>query len=83
MVGYVRTPMVLQATTKAKSVSILGVNVEPEQVAATVARALSGRKVHWFVTEAGEAFVEQFDKMPAEQRRETMRKLTGFDIQKL
>jgi hypothetical protein len=76
MVGYVRTPMVLKATSKARSVSILGVKVEPEEVATTVARALCERKVHWFVTEAGEGFAAQVDKTPPKERREVMRKRT-------
>jgi NAD(P)-dependent dehydrogenase (short-subunit alcohol dehydrogenase family) len=79
MVSYVRTPMTLQATHKAKSMSILGVDVEPDQVAATVKEALSGRKVHWFVMENSEAFADRLAKMSAEERRQTMRKVTGFD----
>ncbi|MGL3104962.1 SDR family NAD(P)-dependent oxidoreductase [Bradyrhizobium sp. BR 1432] len=79
MVSYVRTPMILQATHKAKSMSILGVSVEADQVAATVKEALSGRKVHWFVTENSEAFADRLARMSAEARRQTMRKITGFD----
>jgi len=50
MAPYVRTPMILDAEQKASSVSRLGVNISPRQVAEIVWKAASGRKVHWVVS---------------------------------
>jgi NAD(P)-dependent dehydrogenase (short-subunit alcohol dehydrogenase family) len=49
MAPYVRTPMILEAAHKATSVSRLKVSITPEQVAAVVFRAYSGKKNHWHV----------------------------------
>jgi NAD(P)-dependent dehydrogenase (short-subunit alcohol dehydrogenase family) len=49
LVSYVRTPMVLQADVQAASVARLGVKVAPERVAATVWRAVHGRRTLWRV----------------------------------
>lgn len=78
MVAYVNTPMVHAAEHKAKSVGILGVNAQPEQVAAKVLEAVRGRKVHWFVTEADETVAVQVDQTPWEERHHIMRSITGF-----
>ncbi|PZU43988.1 MAG: short-chain dehydrogenase [Sphingomonas sp.] len=78
MVAYVATPMVLEASNKAKSVDILGVNVHPAQVAQTVYAAATGRKVHWFVTDADNAVAAQIDETPWESRREIARAIAGF-----
>lgn len=78
MVAYVATPMVLDASSKAKSVDILGVNVGPAQVADTVYAAATGRKVHWFVTDADSAVATQIDETPWESRREIVKAITGF-----
>ena len=78
MVAYVATPMVLAAETQAKSVGILGVNVQPTQVAETVYAAATGRQVHWFVTEADRDVATQVDATPWEARREIMKSIAGF-----
>jgi len=48
-VAYVRTAMVIDAPVKAASIERLGVKIAPEQVAATVWKAVHGRRVHWRV----------------------------------
>jgi len=78
MVAYVATPMVLSAETQAKSVGILGVNVQAEQVAQTVLAAASGRQVHWFVTDADQRTAKAVDATPWEERRRVMKPITGF-----
>ena len=78
MVAYVATPMVLSAASKAKSVDILGVNVTPSQVADTAFAAATGRKVHWFVTDADAAVASQIDETPWEARRDFVKGITGF-----
>lgn len=78
MVAYVATPMVLDAETKAKSVGILGVNVEPSQVAETVLSSVMGRKVHWFVTEADAAVAARVDATAWEARRDFMKDISGL-----
>lgn len=44
---YVNTPMVTAASRQAHSVASTGINVTPDQVAATVWRAAHGNKIHW------------------------------------
>lgn len=78
MVAYVATPMVLDASSKAKSVDILGVNVTPVQVADMVYSAATGRKVHWFVTDADAAVAAQIDQTAWEARRDVVKAITGF-----
>lgn len=78
MVAYVATPMVLDPSSKAKSVDILGVNVQPSQVADTVRAAAAGRKVHWFVTESDEAVARHVDATPWEERRDFVKGITGY-----
>lgn len=78
MVAYVATPMVLDPAEKAKSVDILGVNVQPAQVAETVWRAAHERRVHWFVTDADAAVAAQVDQTPWENRRAIMKGIAGF-----
>lgn len=48
-VAYVQTGMVLDAEVKAASIDALGVKVRPEEVAATVWRAVHGDQAHWHV----------------------------------
>jgi NAD(P)-dependent dehydrogenase (short-subunit alcohol dehydrogenase family) len=48
-VVYVQTGMVFDARVKPASIERLGVKVTPQQVAATVWRAVHGRRVHWRV----------------------------------
>jgi NADP-dependent 3-hydroxy acid dehydrogenase YdfG len=48
-VAYVRTGMVLDAAVKPVSIERMGVKITPQQVAATVWRAVHGRRVHWRV----------------------------------
>lgn len=78
MVAYVKTPMVLEAASKAKSVDILGVNVTPDQVADTVLKAVDGRQVHWFVTPEDAGVATQVDSMPWESRRDFVKQITGY-----
>lgn len=78
MVAYVATPMVLEATSKAKSVDVLGINVAPAQVADTVHAAVLGRQVHWFVTEADGGVAQKIDQTPWEERRDFVKAITGF-----
>lgn len=78
MVAYVSTPMLTAATAVAKSVEILGVNVEPGQVAAVVLQAATERRVHWFVTAADEAVAKQIDETPWDDRRNLVKSITGF-----
>ncbi len=78
MVAYVKTPMVLDAASKAKSVDLLGVNVTPEQVAETVLKAVDGRQVHWFVTPEDAGVATQVDSMPWESRRDFVKQITGY-----
>ncbi|MCD2175775.1 SDR family NAD(P)-dependent oxidoreductase [Rhizobium sp. C4] len=78
MVAYVKTPMVLEAASKAKSVDILGVNVTPDQVAETVLKAVDGRQVHWFVTPEDAGVATQVDSMPWESRRDFVKQITGY-----
>lgn len=49
MAPYVRTPMILEAGTRAVSVSRLNVTITPETVAASVWKAFHRRKIHWNV----------------------------------
>ena len=78
MVAYVATPMVLAAQAQARSVDLLGVNVQPSQVAETVFKAANGRQVHWFVTEGDQSFATLVDATPWEERREIMKSISGF-----
>jgi len=78
MVAYVATPMVLDPAEKARSIGILGVNVQPSQVADTVHAAIAGRKVHWFVTEADTAVASQVDASDWQARRDLMKAIAGF-----
>lgn len=78
MVAYVATPMVIGPDSKAKSVDILGVNVKPVQVAETVYSAVTGRQVHWFVTEADSGVAQRIDQTPWEDRRAFVKSITGF-----
>lgn len=79
MVGYVATPMVLDAEEKAKSVEIVGINVLPAQVAQTVWAAATGeQRVHWFVTDGDAAAARKFDETPWEGRRCIMKSTSGF-----
>lgn len=78
MVAYVATPMVLSSQSQAKSVGILGVNVQPGEVAETVFAAANGRQVHWFVTQADEDVAMQVDATAWESRREIMKSISGF-----
>jgi NADP-dependent 3-hydroxy acid dehydrogenase YdfG len=48
-VSYVQTGMVSGARIKPASVERMGVKIPPERVAATVWRAVHGRRVHWRV----------------------------------
>ena len=48
-VAYVQTGMVLDAAVKPASIERLGVKVSPQQVAATVWRAVHGHRSHWRV----------------------------------
>jgi NADP-dependent 3-hydroxy acid dehydrogenase YdfG len=48
-VAYVQTGMVLDAEVKAASIDALGVKIKPQEVAATVWRAVHGDQVHWRV----------------------------------
>jgi NADP-dependent 3-hydroxy acid dehydrogenase YdfG len=48
-VAYVQTGMVLGAAVKPASIDRLGVKVAPQQVAATVWKAVHGDRVHWRV----------------------------------
>lgn len=48
-VAYVQTGMVLDAEVKPATMARLGVRIPPERVAATVWRAVHGRRVHWRV----------------------------------
>ncbi|MFO7560661.1 MAG: SDR family oxidoreductase [Desulfobacterales bacterium] len=50
MAPYVNTPMIQSAPQKASSVSLLGVNLSPRQVAEVVWKAANGRKIHWVVS---------------------------------
>ena len=70
--------MVEAAASKAKSVEINGVNVEPKAVAETVWIAAHGRQVHWFVTERDAGMAAHVDAMPWEARRDFVKKITGF-----
>lgn len=78
MVAYVATPMVLAAEAQAKSVGILGVNVQAKEVAQTVLAAATGRQVHWLVTDADRVMAMQVDATPWESRRDIMKAITGF-----
>lgn len=78
MVAYVKTPMVEAAASKAKSVEILGVNVEPKAVAETVWKAAHGRQVHWFVTEGDAGVAAHIDATPWESRRDFVKQITGY-----
>lgn len=79
MVGYVATPMVLEAEMRAKSVDIVGINVQPSQVSETVWQAATGEKrVHWFVTENDANAARKFDETPWESRREIMKSTSGY-----
>lgn len=78
MVAYVKTPMVIEAATKAKSVELLGVNVTPDQVAETVMKAVEGRQVHWFVTPGDQGVATSVDAMPWEKRRDFVKQITGY-----
>jgi NAD(P)-dependent dehydrogenase (short-subunit alcohol dehydrogenase family) len=49
LVSYVRTPMVLQASVKAKSVESVGVKVDARTVAEKVWQAAHGKRVLWRV----------------------------------
>lgn len=48
-VAYVQTGMVFDAKVKPASIERLGVKVTPQQVAATVWKAVHGNRVHWRV----------------------------------
>ncbi len=78
MVGYVDTPMLSAAPDTAKSVEIAGVHVTPDMVAATVAQAVAGRQVHWFVRDEDRAASDYFDATPVEERRDLIRPATGY-----
>lgn len=79
LVSFVRTPMVVDAEHKARSVDILGIKVEPEQVAETVLAAVTGeRRVHWFVTETDAAYAHMVDVAPWEERHMIARSITGY-----
>ena len=77
MVGFVNTPMVHCAEHKAKCLEIMGVNVEPGQVAATVWNAVHERRVHWFVTPDDEGYFNAINRMSAEERRAMIKAATG------
>lgn len=49
IVPYVNTGMVTEVDRLAHSVTTVGINVQPDQVATTVWRAAHGRKIHWKV----------------------------------
>lgn len=78
MVGYVDTPMLSAAGTRAASVGITGINATPEMVAATVGQAVAGREVHWFVTEPDRAAADQLESLPRAARRDPIRASTGY-----
>ncbi len=78
MVAYVKTPMVLEASTRAKSVELLGVNVTPDEVAETVLKAVTGRQVHWFVTPGDAGVAAKVDATPWEARRDFIKGITGY-----
>lgn len=79
MVGYVATPMVIEAEVQARSVELAGVNVTAEQVAETVWQAATGEhKVHWFVNDHAVGTAEAFDRLDWDSRREAMKRGAGF-----
>ena len=49
MPGYVSTPMVHDQTIKSPILGVLGVDLQPEDVARTVWEAVHGDKVHWLM----------------------------------
>ena len=48
-VAYVQTGMVFDAKVKPATIDRLGVKITPQRVAATVWKAVHGRRVHWRV----------------------------------
>jgi short-subunit dehydrogenase len=78
MVGYVKTPMIDDAASRAKSVEIAGVNVLPEMVAETVWSAVQGKQVHWFVSPGDADLAKQIDAMTSASRRDFVKSATGF-----
>ncbi|MDR3449756.1 MAG: SDR family oxidoreductase [Alphaproteobacteria bacterium] len=78
MVGFVNTPMVNGAGHKSKCVEILGVNVEPRDVAQTVWRAVHERQVHWFVAQGDADYFDEINRISPEARREMIKAVTGF-----
>jgi NADP-dependent 3-hydroxy acid dehydrogenase YdfG len=78
MVAYVNTPMVTAATVQAKSIELLGVNVEAGQVAETVWQAVHGSKVHWFATAADEDYFHGINAASQDERRALVKSITGY-----
>lgn len=78
MVGYVDTPMLSRAEHTVKSVGIAGVNATPQMVADTVAQAVAGRQVHWFVRDDDRDAAAHFDATPVEDRRAFIRPRAGY-----
>jgi len=78
MVAYINTPMVTAATVQAKSIELLGVNVEAGQVAETVWQAVHGSKVHWFATAADEDYFHGINAASQDERRALVKSITGY-----
>lgn len=78
MVGFVNTPMVHTAEHVSKCLGLVGINVEPQDVAATVWRATQERRVHWFLSEWDAQYFDQINTSTQEERRSLARELTGF-----
>lgn len=78
MVAYVSTPMVVAAEHVSKSVEILGINVTPQEVAATVMQAVKGKQVHWLVTDADAGVATLIDSTGWNDRPAIVKQLTGF-----
>ena len=77
MVGFVNTPMVNGAEHKSKCVEILGINVEPHDVATTVWRAVNERRVHWFVAQGDEDYFNEINRISPDERRAMIKAVTG------
>lgn len=77
MVGFVNTPMVNDADHKGKAVEILGINVQPGDVAATIWRAFNERQVHWFVAQSDEDYFTEINRVSQDERRTLIKTLTG------
>lgn len=77
MVAFVETPMVLAAEYKPKSLELLGIDVKPGDVAETVWKSLTEKRVHWFVNKVAANWFDEINQASLNERREAIKAATG------